>query len=194
MDEATYAAIPESLTLRQIAIEVHEPGFRAARIVVVCTLLDERQYPAEELAQLYRAAWNIELDIRALKQSMGMEPLRTKTPEMIRKELWAHWLAYNLIRKVIAQAAQQTDKRPRQISFAAARQSIAAAWDRLSREPQAVQELSPVLWQTMAQHRVGHRPNRVEPRVVKRRPKKQRLMMKPRKELHAEFLAASGRG
>jgi len=193
MDAATYATIPETLTLRQIVIEVQEPGFRAARIAVVCTLLDERQYPADDLAQLYRARWNIELDIRALKQSMQMEPLRTKTPEMVRAELWAHWLAYNLIRKVIAQAAQEADKRPRQISFAAARQSIAAAWDRLSREPQAAKDLSHILWQTMAQHRVGHRPNRVEPRVVKRRPKKQRLMMKPRKELQAELLASRGR-
>ena len=107
MDEATYATIPETLTLRQIMIAVQEPGFRVERIVVVCTLLDERQYTAEELAQLYRARWNIELDIRALKQSLGMEPLRTKTPEMIRQELWAHWLAYNLIRKVIAQAARR---------------------------------------------------------------------------------------
>jgi putative transposase len=194
MDQATYATIPETLTLRQIVIAVQEPGFRVDRIAVVCTLLDQRRYTAEDLAQLYRARWNIELDIRALKQSLGMEPLRTKTPEMIRKELWTHWLAYNLIRKVIAQAAQETDKRPRQISFAAARQSIAAAWDRLSREPQALKELAHVLWQTMAQYRVGHRPNRVEPRVVKRRPKKQRLMMKPRKELQAELLARKGRG
>jgi putative transposase len=193
MDAATYATIPETLTLRQIAIEVQEPGFRAARIVVVCTLLDQRQYPAEDLAQLYRARWNIELDIRALKQSLGMEPLRTKTPQMVRAELWAHWLAYNLIRKVIAQAAQEADQRPRQISFAAARQLIAAAWDRLSREPQAAKDLSRVMWQAMAQHRVGHRPNRVEPHVVKRRPKKQLLMMKPRRELQAELLAGKGR-
>jgi hypothetical protein len=194
MDEATYATIPETLTLRQIVIAVQEPGFRAERIAVVSTLLDKCQYSAEDLAELYRARWNIELDIRALKQSLAMEPLRTKTPEMIRKELWAHWLAYNLIRKVIAQAAQEADKRPRQISFAAARQSIAAAWDRLSREPQAMKDLAHLLWQTMAQHRVGHRPNRVEPRVVKRRPKKQRLMMKPRRELQAEILAGKSRG
>jgi len=123
-----------------------------------------------------------------------MEPLRTKTPEMVRKELWTHWLAYNLIRKVIAQAAREAQRRPRQISFAAARQWIAASWDRLSREPQAAVELAPVAWQVIAWHRVGHRPDRVEPRVVKRRPKKQRLMMKPRGELQAELLARRGRG
>ena len=125
---------------------------------------------------------------------MAMEPLRTKTPEMVRKELSAHWLAYNLIRKVIAQAARETQRRPRQISFAAARQWIAAAWDRLSREPRAVGELAALAWQAIAWHRVGHRPGRVEPRVVKRRPKKQRLMMKPRKELQAEILARRDRG
>ena len=194
MDAATYATIPETLTLRQIVIEVQEAGFRSERIIVVSTLLDEKRYPAEDVAQLYRARWNIELDIRALKQSMAMEPLRTKTPEMVRKELWAHWLAYNLIRKVIAQAARETQRRPRQISFAAARQWIAAAWDRLSREPRAVGELAALAWQAIAWHRVGHRPGRVEPRVVKRRPKKQRLMMKPRKELQAEILARRDRG
>jgi putative transposase len=193
MDAATYATIPETLTLRQIVIEVREAGFRTERIIVVSTLLDEERYAAEDLAQLYRARWNIELDIRALKQSMAMEPLRTKTPEMLRRELWTHWLAYNLIRKVIAQAAKETGKRPRQISFAAARQWIAASWDRLSCEPRAVGELAPVAWQTIAQHRVGHRPDRVEPRVVKRRPKKQRLMMKPRRELQAELLARRDR-
>ncbi len=194
MDAATYATIPETLTLRQIVVEVHEPGFRVERIIVVSTLLDEKQYPAEELAQLYRARWNIELDIRALKQSMTLEPLRTKTPEMVRKELWAHWLTYNLIRKVIAQAARETERRPRQIGFAAARQWIAASWDHLSREPQAASELAAAAWPAIAWHRVGHRPDRVEPRVVKRRPKKQRLMMKPRSELQAELLARRGRG
>ena len=194
MDEATYATIPETLTLRQIVVEVEELGFRPDRIALVSTLLKERQYPADALAQLYRARWNVEVDIRSLKQYMDMEPLRTKTPEMIRKEIWTHWLAYNLTRKVIAQAAQEAGKRPRQISFTAARQSIAAAWDRLSREPQAAKELSSVLWKAMVQHRVGNRPNRVEPRVVKRRPKKQRLMMKPRKELQAELLARKSRG
>ena len=114
-----------------------------------------------------------------------------KTPEMIRKEIWAHWLAYTLIRKVIAQSALSEGKLPRQISFAGARQLIAAAWDRLSREPQAVMDLAPVLWKAMAQHRVGHRPNRVEPRAVKRRPKKQRLLMKPRQEARDELLAGN---
>ena len=194
MDPATYATIPQTLTLRQIVVEVQEPGFRVERIALVCTLLDETQYPADALAQLYRARWNVELDLRALKQSMAMEPLRTKTPEMIRKEIWTHWLAYNLIRKVIAQAALTTGKQPRQISFAAARQFLAASWDRLSRQPQAAKDLSGVLWPAIAQHRVGHRPNRVEPRALKRRPKSQRLMTKPRKELQAELLAGKGRG
>jgi putative transposase len=193
MDEATYVTVPETLTLRQIVVEVMEPGYRVDRIVLVSTLLEAEQYTAEALAQLYCARWNVELDLRALKQSMAMEPLRTKTPEMILKEIWGHWLAYNLIRKVIAQSALSEGKLPRQISFAGARQLIAASWDHLSREPQAVKDLAPVLWKAMAQHRVGHRPNRVEPRAVKRRPKKQRLLMKPRQEARDELLAGKGR-
>jgi hypothetical protein len=189
MDKTTYATVPHTLTLRQIVVEVQEPGFRVDRIALVSTLLDTEQYPAEALAQLYRGRWNVELDLRALKQSMAMEPLRTKTPDMIRKEIWTHWLAYNLIRKLIAQAALSEGKLPRQISFAGARQLIAASWDRLSREPQAVNDLAPLLWKAIAQHRVGHRPNRVEPRAVKRRPKKHQLLMKPRKEARDELLA-----
>jgi putative transposase len=193
MDEATYATIPESLTLRQIVVEVQEPGFRVDRIALVSTLLDDTRYPAEALAQLYRARWNVELDLRAVKQTLQMDPLCTKTPEMVRREIWTHWLAYNLIRRVIAQAALAGGVLPRQISFAGARQLLAAAWDRLSREPRAVRSGAELLWKRMVQRRVGHRPNRVEPRVVKRRPKKQRLMMKPRKELQAELLAGKSR-
>jgi putative transposase len=192
MDKTTYATVPQTLALRQIVVEVQEPGFRVGRIALVSTLLDTEQYPAEAMAQLYRGRWNVELDLRALKQSMAMEPLRTKTPDMIRKEIWTHWLAYNLIRKVIAQAALSEGKLPRQISFAGARQLIAASWDRLSREPQATKDLAPLLWKAIAQHRVGHRPNRVEPRAVKRRPKKHQLLMKPRKEARDELLAGKG--
>jgi putative transposase len=129
-----------------------------------------------------------------LKQTLNMEPLCTKSPEMVRKEIWAHWLAYNLIRKAMAQAALAGGILPRQISFAGARQLLAAAWHRLSREPRAVQDGAQLLWKRMVQWRIGRRPNRVEPRVVKRRPKKQRLMMKPRKELQEELLARKSLG
>lgn len=190
MDKATYATIPETLSLRQLVVDVRESGFRPSTIVLVSTLTDTRQYSGQALADLYRARWNVELDLRAIKQSMGMEPLRCKSPDMVRKEICAHWLAYNLIRKTIAQAALCRGKLPRQISFAGARQTIAASWDRLSREPIAVHDLASVQFAAIARHRVGHRPNRVEPRAIKRR----RLLQKPRAQARAELLRASGRG
>jgi len=134
-------------------------------------------------ARSCEARWNVELDLRAIQQSLSIEPLRCKSPEMVGKEIGAHWLAYNLIRKTIAQAALIEGKLPRAISFAAARQTIAASWDLLSRTPHALGALAGVQWTAIASHPVGHRPDRVEPRAVKRRPKPQRLLTQPRAEL-----------
>jgi hypothetical protein len=188
MDEATYATMPEKLTLREILVEVHVPGFRVKRLVLVTTLTDTRRYPTQAIAQLYRARWHVELDLRAIKQSLGIEPLRCKSPEMVRKEIWTHGLAYNLIRKTIAQAALAEGRLPREISFAGARQMIAASWDLLSRTPQALDALARVLFPAIASHPVGDRPDRVEPRAVKRRPKPHRLLQKPRAQARAELL------
>ena len=107
---------------------------------------------------------------------------------MVRKEIWAHWLAYNLIRKTIAQAALAKGKLPRTISFAGARQTIVASWDLLSRSPHALDALAGVQFRAIASHQVANRPDRVEPRAVKRRPKPQRLLNKPRAEARAELL------
>ena len=86
---------------------VEQPGFRTRSLVVVTTLLDPEQASKEELAQLYRARWNNELDLRSIKVTLQMDMLRCKTPELVRKEIWTHVLAYNLIRTVMAQAASQ---------------------------------------------------------------------------------------
>jgi len=188
MDQATYATIPQTLTLREILVEVHVPGFRVEKLLLVTTLTDTRCYPLQAIAQLYRARWGVEVDLRAIKQSLGMEPLRCQSPEMVRKEIRAHWLAYNLIRKTIAQAALAEGKLPRTISFAGARQTIAASWDLLSRTPHALHALAGVQFRAIASHQVADRPDRVEPRAVKRRPKPQRLLKKPRAEARAELL------
>ena len=141
MDEATYATIPATLRLRQILVEVHEPGFRVEKLVVVTTLLDAERYPTQDIAALYHYRWNAELDLRTLKQSLAMDHLRCKSPEMVRKEIWTAWLGYNLIRKSIAQAALVHGKLPRQIGFAGAgRRSpprgIGSPMPRLSADPQ----------------------------------------------------------
>ena len=191
MDEATYATIPATLSVRQILVEVQEPGFRPEKLVVVTTLLDADCYPMQDVAQLYHYRWNVELDLRTLKQSLAMDHLRCKSPEMVRKEIWMAWLAYNLTRKSIAQAALLHGKLPRQIGFTGAVQAIAASWDRLSDAPASVvRKLAVVQFEVIASHNVGDRPGRVEPRAVKRRPKPHRLLTKPRQEARANLLAA----
>lgn len=191
MDEETYATIPATLQLREILVEVHESGFRVEKLVVVTTLLDAECYPAEDVAQLYHYRWNVELDIRTLKGSLAMDHLRCHSPEMVRKEIWMAWLGYNLTRKSIAQAALKHGKFPRQISFAGARQAIAASWDRLSDFPQfMIYKLAAVQFAVIASRQVGDRPNRVEPRAVKRRPKPHKLLTEPRHKAREKLLAA----
>jgi hypothetical protein len=195
MDEATYATIPETLCVRQILVEVQEPGFRPEKLVVVTTLLEADRYPMQDVAQLYHYRWNVELDLRTLKQSLAMDHLRCKSPEMVRKEIWMAWLAYNLTRKTIAQAALLHGKLPRQIGFTGAVQAIAASWDRLSDAPASgVGKLAMVQFEVIASHNVGDRPGRVEPRAVKRRPKPHRLLTKPREEARKKLVAARHKG
>jgi hypothetical protein len=189
MDEATYKQTPESLTLRQVEVHVDQPGFRTESVVVVTTLLNAKKYRREEIADLYRRRWLVELDIEAIKITLGMDVLRCQTPEMVHKEIWTCLLAYNLIRKTMLQAAQRNKLSPRQLSFTTAVQTVAASWmvlplaSRTSSEALVIAQLD-----SLAQQRVGDRPNRVEPRAVKRRPKPHRLLTKPRKEAQAELL------
>jgi len=194
MDEATYATIPATLSLREILVEVHEPGFRVEKLVVVTTLLDGKQYPSQDIAQLYHYRWNAELDLCALKSSLAMDHLRCKSPEMVRKEIWMAWLAYNLTRKTIAQAALTHGKLPRHISFTGAVQAIAASWMCLPiASPAMFTEMAAAQFEIIAGRRVGDRPNRVEPRAVKRRAKPHKLLTKPRAEARQELLAGRKR-
>ena len=105
VDRRTYNALPDSITVREVRFRVEQPGFRTRSVVVVTTLLDPEQASREDLASLYRARWNNELDLRSIKVTLQMDVLRCKTPELVRKEIWTHVLAYNLIRTVMAQAA-----------------------------------------------------------------------------------------
>lgn len=194
MTDAEYQTIPETLTVREVRVRVAEPGFRVETLVVVTTLTDADGYGSEAIGDLYRQRWQVELDIRALKVSLQMEYLRCRTPFMIDKELWANVLSYNLVRKVAAQAAQLHHRQPRAISFTATKQAVEVAWQPLSTAPAAQQlELGQHLLKELSKQRVGDRPNRCEPRAVKRRPKAQALLTKPRAEAKAELLH-KGRG
>jgi len=192
IDRQAYAALPESLTVRECRVRVEQPGFRVRVLVVATTLLDSNAFTRDELAGLYRARWNAELDLRSLKQTLQMDVLRCKTPELVRKELWAHILAYNLIRTVMAQAATQHGIEPRSISFTGALQTLEAFQPAIAlgnpRDSAFLKNLSERLLDAVASHHVGDRPDRYEPRRRKRRPKPYDRLMKPRHEAKRAML------
>ena len=192
IDWQTFKSLPERLTIRETRVRVEQPGFRCRSMIVVSTLLDAQAVTANDLADLYRARWNAELDLRSLKQTMQMDILRCKTPELVRKEIWTHVLAYNLIRTIIAQAANQHHIEPRTISFKGAMQTLEAFQPQIAtqgdRDVLHRRSLYQALLNAVATHRVADRPDRFEPRQRKRRPKKFEYLMKPRNELKREVL------
>src|SRR4051794_8008499 len=183
MDEETYAQRPATLEVRELRVKVDQPGFRVNELVLVTTMLDAEEYGKEEVANLFIRRWNIELDFRSIKCVLQMDVLRCKTPEMVRKEIWMHMLAYNLIRGMMAKAAVAHGKQPRQLSFKGALQTMTAFRD-ASRgaTPCDRARLLEEMLKAISRHHVGDRFGRVEPRANKRRPKPQRFLMEPRAE------------
>jgi hypothetical protein len=189
MDPETYATMPETLTVREVRFPVDNPGFRTREIIVATTLLDEHTYPKNDIADLYHQRWHVELDLRSIKQTLGMKVLVCKTPAMARKELWAHLLGYNLARKAAAQAAWEHGLCPRQISFAGMVQTLETFSNLLlAVEPEQRRQVCQRLFQAIAAHRVGDRPGRVEPRRLKRRNDKYQMLHRTRAEARAELL------
>jgi hypothetical protein len=184
IDRQTYAALPEFQMIRECRVQVEQPGFRVKTLVIATTLLDPYTFTKDDLAQLYRARWNAELDLRSLKRTLQMDILRCKTPELVRKEIWTHILAYNLIRTIMAQAATKHDIEPRSVSFKGAVQTLEAFQPVIALPCQ--HDLATSLYQPLldaiATHRVADRPDRYEPRLRKRRPKHYGFLRKPRQE------------
>jgi hypothetical protein len=192
VDRETYNALPDSITVREVRFRVEQPGFRTRSVVVVTTLLDPEQASREELASLYRARWNNELDLRSIKVTLQMDMVRCKTPELVRKEIWTHVLAYNLIRTVMAQAAAREGVPPRSISFKATlqvleafRPVIAAQTDRGAAHRAALYEQ---LLRAIAVHRVADRPDRFEPRMTKKGPRGYESLTRPRREIKLQMI------
>jgi len=194
MDQASYEQIPESMSLRLIKVQVQEPGFRVESLWVVTTLTDACKYPREDIADLYRQRWLAELDIRAIKKTMGMDILRCKSPAMVRREIWTCLLAYNLIRQALLEAAYETDRSPRELSFTTAMQTIAASLGTLAgADEELATRLIAAQIASLTEQIVGDRPDRVEPRAVKRRWKPIALLTKRREEARAELLRSDSR-
>jgi Transposase DDE domain len=192
VDRKTYNELPGSITIREARFRVEKVGFRTRSIVVVTTLLDPAQASRNELASLYRARWNNELDLRSIKDTLQMDRLRCKSPELVRKEIWAHVLAYNLIRTVMAQVAAGEGVAPRSISFKATLQVLEAfrplIADRAGRGEGRLAALYERLLRAIAVHRVGDRPDRFEPRMTKKGPRGYEELKRPRKEIKLQIL------
>jgi len=156
MTPAQYAVFPDALTVREVQVDGQ---------VLVTTMLDQRQIRKCELSALYARRWNVELDLRTLKTTLGMEVLSCQTPAMIEKELWVYLLAYNLIRLLMAQAAIEANLQPRELSF----KHTVQLWVEWSARQPLLDRAA--LFRLIAQLRVGLRPGRIEPRARKRRPK-----------------------
>ena len=188
MAQEQYDQIPETLTLREVQFNVTVPGRRVETLTVITTLTDPTVYSREDIADLYGFRWNAELDIRQIKQTLHLDHVRCKTPEMVRRELWVTLLAYNLIRKVIATAAAVHQKQPRQLGFTLACQSLLASWMLLSTGacPDSL-ALYDLMLARLAANEVANRPGRIEPRVLKRRRHRYPLMQRPRAQLQAEL-------
>lgn len=160
MTPAQYAAYPPSLTLREVKVR---------KKVLVTSFLNPREVCKREIGKLFLRRWNVELDLRNIKSTLGMERLTCKSPDMCEKEVWVYALAYNLIRSLMAAAAERAGVLPRQLSFKHTVQ-VWVAWSQrqfLSTAP----EDTAALLRLIAHVRVGNRPGRMEPRLIKTRPK-----------------------
>ena len=165
-----WQAAPEHLTVRE---------FKAGGKIMVTTLMCAKTFTRSELKMLYKQRWNVELDLRDIKETMGMNVVSCRTPEMVIKEIWVYLLAYNLVRFLMMQAATIADILPRAISFKHSLQ----LWLIWSRQTDTCDdEMLGMLYGMMAQQRVGNRPGRIEPRAIKRRPKPYPLLVFPREQ------------
>jgi hypothetical protein len=181
LDEATYQQVPDRLQVRELRVRVSRKGLCTGVLLVVTTWLTPRAFTKEDRADLYRCRWHVELDLRAIKTALGMDIVRGKTPSMVRKELWMDVLVYTLMRGVMAPAAVHAGRVPRLRSFTGALQAInvcgmALLFATVPTRPALLEALDG----TISAPRVGQRPDRVEPRAVKRRPKPHPLLTIPR--------------
>jgi hypothetical protein len=173
MTPAEFEALPETILVRELRYRIRVPGVRTREVTLVTTLLNPKRYPARKLAKLYVARWEVELNLRHLKITMGLDILKCRTVPGVLKELSVFVLVYNLVRTVMLEAARRQKVKPNRISFIDALRWLCSA------TPGA--ELRMLVINPV-------RPNRVEPRCIKRRMKEYDLMRKPRTELREGLL------
>lgn len=191
MSRGDFQALPTSLEVREVHLLLQQPGFRPKTIILVTTLLDPKLYPKAKLAQLYQLRWQAtEVNLKHLKTTLKMEMIAAKTPAMVQKDIWIHLLGYNLLRTLMWQSTQQTQVSPLRISLQGTRQQFNQFKPHLaSATTQHRCQLYTILLGVISELLVPLRPNRAEPRVVKRRPKAFPKMQQPRSVLKAKLIA-----
>jgi len=182
MSVEEYEKIPETLTLRMVRYSLVAEGYRTKSITVITTLADPGEYSAEDIAELYGLRWSVELDIRHVKRSLNMDHFRCKSPAMVRKEFWTMILGYNLVRKVICEAAAFGSVLPRRLSFTRTCAFLLEAGKFWALTGVQAKSLGSIL-KHLAKMIVPDRPGRYEPRMVKRRLDKYPLMKQTRNVL-----------
>ena len=176
--------------MREIQYQVEVKGFRTRQVTIVTTLLDDKLYTKESLAELYYMRWNVEIDLRYLKTTMQMEHISCKTPEMVVKSFYVHLLAYNLVRNLMYQSSEDLDVSPLELSFSSSIVhllnfgSLLAQADIYER-----QRLYKELLYVISKERILIRKGRVEPRLIKKRPKNYGWLKQPRKQLKEQLVA-----
>lgn len=191
MSQEDYDSYPASISVRHIRYKVPRQGFRTREVTVVTTLLDAELYSVEDLSNLYRRRWDVELHIRSLKTHMQMEHLRCKCPQMVRKEVHCHLIGYNLVRASMIASALRFSWKPTRLSFTNAMQAFEDFATSIRLQAGRVKAQWNTLLQTTAERKVGWRPGRQEERVVKKRPKSYKLMKTPRKPNRNRFATIS---
>lgn len=177
-----FERLPKCMTLRMVRIKRTEPGFRSKGIVVVTTILEPSKVSSDQLLDLYRDRWLVELNFRCLKTTFGMEILRGHSVDVVRKEIFIHLILYNMIRLLMWEAARQAGRAPRRLSFAGTLHRLQTVASSLLLAHRMALDTGTFDWliSCIAQDLVPDRPNRVEPRCRKRRPKPYPLLNKPR--------------
>lgn len=180
LSKQEYDRYPSFILVRHLRYKVTQRGFRTRELTLATTLLNASVYTGEELAKLYYRRWLVELHIRSLKTQMQMDHLRCKSPQMVRKEIHCHMIGYNLVRAAMLASALKFSLCPSRLSFTGAMQAVEEFAAALRLRSGRREEQWANLLETISELRVGDRPGRCEPRVLKRRPKQYKLMQKPR--------------
>jgi hypothetical protein len=180
-DETEWNSLPASIAVRIVSFKIEEPGYRTETIVLVTTLLDTQKYSDQAIIDLFAKRWDVELNFRDIKVTLGMDIVRTRSPDMIEKEVAMQAIAFNIVRGVMLMSARQHGQQLRSISFKGTVDTM-RQWVTFMRpaSPLVLQSRWTDMLSALAADKVPDRPGRSEPRAVKRRPQAHVFLRQPR--------------